>query len=76
MDGNSADWIIQKSKRKKDIYKISFMESKGLMDCVKKALKFQKLISQEMKKIKVLYRSIGQIGVISRISDIQTMDNA
>ena len=52
MDGNSADWIIQKSKRKKDIYKISFMESQGLIDCVKKALKFQKLISQEMKKIK------------------------
>ena len=52
MDGNSADWIIQKSKRKKDFFKITFMESEGLKDCVKKALNYEKKISKEMKKIK------------------------
>jgi len=52
MDGNSADWIIQKSNRKKDIYKITFMESSGLMDCVKQSLIHQKKINKEKKKIK------------------------
>ena len=50
MDGNSAEWIINKSNRKKDIYKINFMESLGMSDCIKRALFIEKKIKLEKKK--------------------------
>ena len=37
MDGDSADWIVNKSNRKKDIYKISVVQNKGLLT-IKKLL--------------------------------------
>ena len=52
MDGDSADWIVNKSNRKKDIYKITFMKSFGIKDCIKQALSLEKKINSEKKKIK------------------------
>ncbi len=52
MDGDSADWIVNKSNRKKDIYKITFMKSFGIKDCIKQALFLEKKINLEKKKIK------------------------
>jgi len=52
MDGDSADWIVNKSNRKKDIYKITFMKSFGIKDCIKQALSLKKKINSEKKKIK------------------------
>ena len=52
MDGDSADWIVNKSNRKKDIYKITFMKSFGIKDCIKQALFLEKKINHEKKKIK------------------------
>jgi len=52
MDGDSADWIVNKSNRKKDIYKITFMKSFGIKDCIKQALFLKKKINLEKKKIK------------------------
>ena len=52
MDGDSADWIVNKSSRKKDIYKITFMKSFGIKDCIKQALSLEKKINSEKKKIK------------------------
>lgn len=54
MDGNSAEWIINKSNRKKDIYKINFMESLGMSDCIKRALFIEKKINLEKKKVKIV----------------------
>jgi len=52
MDGDSADWIVNKSNRKKDIYKITFMKSFGIKDCIKQALFLEKKINLKKKKIK------------------------
>jgi len=52
MDGDSADWIVNKSNRKKDIYKITFMKSFGIKDCIKQELSLEKKINSEKKKIK------------------------
>ena len=61
MDGDSADWIVNKSNRKKDIYKITFMKSFGIKDCIKQALSLEKKINSEkikIKKVKFTYKDL------------------
>ena len=52
MDGDSADWIINKSKRKKDIHKITLMESKSVNHCIREAIDVFKLFKKNIKNIK------------------------
>jgi len=61
MDGDSADWIVNKSNRKKDIYKITFMKSFGIKDCIKQALFLEKKINikkKKIKKVKFTYKNL------------------
>ena len=52
MDGDSADWIINKSKRKKDIHKITLMESKSMNNCIREAIDIFKIFKKNIKDIK------------------------
>ena len=52
MDGDSADWIINESNRKKDIHKITLMDNKNMNSCIKEAIKIYEVFKKNKKYIK------------------------